>query len=65
VVASRSIRPRILKAHPGTEARRFTEGCIPFDPSEDTERSGPPTLRWPCLGCIPFDPSEDTERAAT
>jgi len=37
-VASRSIRPRILKGKRDAVAKSVIDGCIPLDPTEDTER---------------------------
>ena len=62
-VASRSIRPRILKG----DRKCFlgtlpATSCIPLDPTEDTEsphqhfRNQRGFVR-----CIPLDPTEDTE----
>jgi len=61
-VASRSIRPRILKGAAWLRKASPLSRCIPFDPSEDTESKSLGMKRLKVgHSCIPFDPSEDTE----
>ena len=62
-VASRSIRPRILKDNRGVRTNWQGPCCIPLDPTEDTESWWSySTSHGIARRCIPLDPTEDTER---